>query len=80
MLFEVQPDADHPEIQNEGMFYDGFRYRTECRLVGMIYSRPFGIDVAFDEPLVGAPDIVASDGILGFAGIAPPSLRLYPVL
>jgi len=30
MLFEVQPDADHPEIQNEGMRYGGFRYRTEC--------------------------------------------------
>jgi hypothetical protein len=47
MLFEVQPDADHPEIQNEGMRYDGFRYRAECRLAGMVYSRPFGVDVAF---------------------------------
>lgn len=80
MLFEVQPDADHPEIQNEGMRYDGFRYRTECRLAGMIYSRPFGVDVAFGDPLVGEPDIVTGDDILGFAGIAPPLLRLYPVV
>jgi len=80
MLFEVQPDADHPEIQNEGMRYDGFRYRTECRLAGMIYSRPFGVDVAFGDPLVGQPDIVVADDILAFAGISPPSLRLYPVV
>jgi len=46
----------------------------------MIYSRPFGVDVAFDDPLVGEPDIVTGDDILGFAGIAPPSLRLYPVV
>jgi hypothetical protein len=80
MLFEVQPDADHPEIQNEGMRYDGFRNRTECRLAGMVYSRPFGVDVAFGDPLVGEPDVVVGDDILGFAGIAPSSLRLYPVV
>lgn len=80
MLFEVQPDADHPEIQNDGMRYDGFRFRAECRLAGMIYSRPFGVDVAFGDPLVGEPDVVVTDDILAFAGIAPPSLRLYPVV
>lgn len=80
MLFEVQPHADHPEIQNEGMRYDGFRYRAECRLAGMVYSRPFGVDVAFGDPLVGEPDVVVADDILSFAGIAPPSLRLYPVV
>ncbi len=26
MSFEVQPDVDHPEIRNEGMQYDGYRY------------------------------------------------------
>lgn len=80
MLFEVQPDADHPEIQNEGMRYDGFRFRAECRLAGMIYGRPFGVDVAFGDPLVGEPDVVVTDDVLAFAGIAPPSLRLYPVV
>ncbi len=47
MVFEVQPDSDHPEIWNEGMQYDGYRYRAECRLAGAIYGRPFGVDVAF---------------------------------
>lgn len=54
------------------MRYDGFRYRTECRLAGMIHGRPFGVDVAFGDPLVGEPDVVVTDDILAFAGIAPP--------
>lgn len=80
MRFEVQPDGEHPEIQNEGMRYEGTRYRAECRLAGMIYGRPFGVDVAFGDPLIGEPDIVTADDTLGFAGIAPPTLRLYPIV
>ena len=80
MLFEVQPDLDYPEIRNEGMQYDGYRYRAECRLAGAIYSRPFGVDVAFGDPLVGEPDLAVADDLLSFAGIAPPTLRLYPVI
>jgi len=80
MSFEVQPDLDHPEIRGEGMRYDGYRYRAECRLAGTIYSRPFGVDVAFGDPLVGEPDLVVADDLLSFAGIAPPMLRLYPVV
>lgn len=80
MRFEVQPDTEHPEIRTEGMQYEGYRYRAECRLAGMIYGRPFGVDVAFGDPLIGEPDVVTAADTLGFAGIAPPSLRLYPVV
>jgi len=80
MSFEVQPDLDHPEIWNEGMQYNGYRFRAECRLAGAIYSRPFGVDVAFGDPLVGEPDLAVAEDFLSFAGIAPPRLRLYPVV
>lgn len=80
MSFEVQPDLDHPEIRNEGMQYDGYRFRAECRLAGAIYSRPFGVDVAFGDPLVGEPNLIVADDLLSFADIAPPMLRLYPVV
>ncbi len=42
MTFEVGPDSDHPEIVNDGMQYDGFRFRAECRLAGKVYGQPFG--------------------------------------
>jgi Nucleotidyl transferase AbiEii toxin, Type IV TA system len=79
MRFEVQRDPHHPDIQGDGMKYQGHRFAAECRLAGKIYGRRFGVDVAFGDPLVGEPDEVVADDILNFAGVAPAKLRLYPV-
>src|SRR5262245_26403986 len=35
MRFEIRPDDEHPEVLNEGMRYEGYRYRAECKLAGM---------------------------------------------
>ncbi len=79
MTFEVGPDDDHPEIQNDGMQYDGLRFRAECKLAGKVYGQPFGVDVAFGDPILGEPEVVVAEDVLAFAGIAPPTLRLYPI-
>jgi len=80
MAFEVRPDDDHPGIRNDGMQYDGLRFRAECRLAGKVYGQPFGVDVAFGDPILGEPEVVVAEDTLAFAGIAPPTLRLYPVV
>jgi hypothetical protein len=79
MTFEVQPDEDHPEIQNDGMKYDGLRFRAECKLAGKLYGQSFGVDVAFGDPIFGEPEVIVANDVLGFAGIAPPTLKLYPL-
>jgi hypothetical protein len=79
MTFEVGPDEDHPEIRNDGMQYDGLRFRVECRLASKLYGQPFGVDVAFGDPILGEPEVVVAEDVLAFAGIAPPTLRLYPI-
>ncbi len=79
MLFEVQPDQQHPELTNDGLKYQGWRFRAECKLAGKIYGQPFGVDAVLGEPMLGEPDIVGAQDVLAFAGIAPPTLRLYPV-
>lgn len=79
LTFEVGPDDDHPEIQNDGMQYDGMRFRAECQLAGKLYGQRFGVDVAFGDPILGEPEVVTADDVLGFVGIEPPTLRLYPV-
>ncbi len=79
MTFEIAPDTERPQIQNEGMRYEGLRFRTECRLAGRLYGQPFGVDVAFGDPILGEPEIVTADDTLAFAGVAPPVLRLYPI-
>jgi hypothetical protein len=79
MVFTVAPDTEHPEITNEGMVYEGQRYRVTCALAGKPYGQTFGLDIAFADPILGEPDVVVADDVLGFAAIAPPSLRLYPI-
>ncbi len=79
MTFEVAPDDHHPEIHAVGMIHDGLRFRAECRIAGKIYGQKFGVDIGFADPLSGEPDVLIADDMLGFAGIAPPALRVYPV-
>jgi Nucleotidyl transferase AbiEii toxin, Type IV TA system len=79
MTFEIAPDTEHPQIQNEGMRYEGLRFRAESRLAGKLYGQPFGVDVAFGDPILGEPETVTAEDTLAFAGVAPPTLRLYPI-
>ena len=79
MAFELGPDVDHPVIDADGMKYDGFRFRAECRMAGKLYGQRFGIDVASGDAIFGEPEPMVADDVLGFAGIAPPALRLYPL-
>ena len=52
MTFEVMPDKDHPEILGDAVHYDGSRFRAECKLAGKPYGQPFGVDVAFGDPII----------------------------
>ncbi len=79
VTFEVGPDEDHPEIKNDGMQYEGLRFRAECRLAGRLYGQRFGVDVAFGDPIVGEPEVMVARNVLAFAGIAPPRVRIYPI-
>lgn len=79
MTFEIDLDAEHPEVRNEGMQYDGYRFRAACLIADKPYGAPFGVDVAFGDPLLGEPDVAPSKDLLAFAGIASPAVRLYPI-
>lgn len=77
MSFEVEPNKEHPEIQ--GTRYDGLRFRAVCRLADKPYGRPFGVDVAFGDPIFGEPDHIVAEDRLGFVGVAPPTIGLIPI-
>jgi hypothetical protein len=79
LRFEVVADPRHPEIEAEGMAYQGLRYRAEAQLAAKIYGVPFGIDVAFAEPLHGQPEEVEGSTFLDFAGVEPGRFRIYPL-
>jgi len=77
--FEINSDHRHPQMEAEGMLYQGLRYRAEGQLAGKIYGSPFGIDVAFAEPIYGSPDEVQGSAFLEFAGFEPTLYRIYPL-
>ncbi len=79
IAFEIRADDEHPEIQNDGMQYEGLRFRAACKLAGKPYGDPFGVDVAFGDPMIAEPEVMVAEDVLGFAGIAPPTFRLYPI-
>lgn len=79
MQFEVAPDPDTPEIVGDGVQYDGYRFRAECRLAAKVYGARFGVDIAFGGVLSGDVEEITTDDLLGFAGIAPPRLRVVPI-
>ena len=78
LRFEVKPDPEQPELEADGMQYTGRRYRCEPLLAGRRFSRPFGLDVAFAEPLVGESEVITGTSFFEFAGIAPTEYRVYP--
>ena len=79
LAFEVQADPDHPDIDAEGMQYQGLRFRAEARMAGHRYGGPFGLDIAFAEPLYGQPEILTGAAFLDFVGIPPVTVAVYPL-
>ena len=79
MSFEITPDRHHPAIESEGIRYLGLRFRAECKLAGKLYGHPFGVDVAFADPMLGDATRIVAPDLLGFAGIEPPTLWVYPI-
>lgn len=79
LSFRVEADRRQPKIERADMPYEGYRYRVEARLGGKIYGSPFGLDVAFGEPILGEPEHLLGSDVLDFVGIDPPAFRAYPV-
>ena len=79
MTFELTPHSQHTVIHNDGMKYDGLRFRAECRLAGKLYGQPFGVDVAFGDPLTEPGDVIVAHDSLAFACVPPPRFVVYPI-
>lgn len=79
MDFQIGTDADHPTITAAGVNYDGYRFRAECRIAGKRFANPFGVDIAFGDPIFGEVERIPASDLLDFIGVPPPNIRVYPV-
>jgi len=55
MNFEIIRDPEWLEPADENARFEGLRLCAECRIAGRLIGQRFGVDVAFDDPLFGAP-------------------------
>jgi hypothetical protein len=73
--FVVEQHA-RPRIDALGMKYPGRRYRVQAWLAGKVYGDPFGVDVAFGEPMLGAPERLYGRCDLAFIGLEAPAFAV----
>lgn len=78
LTFVVEADRDHPNIEGDGMVYDGLRFRVQAMLAGKVYGGPFGLDVGFGDVLTEEPETIAGTDFLSFAGVPRANHRVYP--
>lgn len=78
LRFVVEESKD-PEIAGEGVVYEGRRFKVQAMLANRPYLRRFGLDVAFGDAMVGAPELMIAPDALSFMGIPPPQVPLYPL-
>ena len=74
-IVEDKPDG----IDGTEVIYEGRRFGVQAMLANRPYRNRFGLDVVFGDPMVGPPDQVTAPDVLGFIGIAPPTIPLYPI-
>lgn len=79
LVFQIAPDPRHPDLTIPGTAYEGLRFRVRTLLDGRPFGGIFGLDAALAEPLVEEPEELTAPDLLGFAGLAPASLRGYPL-
>lgn len=79
MRFGITPDEEWPGAWAEAVRFEGLRFRAECSIAGKTFGQPFGVDVAIDEPIFGEPVARQAEDLLGFAGVRPPTILLYPI-
>jgi nucleotidyltransferase AbiEii toxin of type IV toxin-antitoxin system len=79
LTFDVSERTGAPAIDGDGVIYEGVRFRAQTVLAGRSYRNPFGVDIAFGDPIEGSPDLLPAPDALAFVGIAPPIVQLYPL-
>jgi hypothetical protein len=79
LTFIVEDHAEHPDIANDGVVYEGHRFAVQAMFANVKYRERFGLDIVFGDPLVGSPEAVTAPDALSFMGIAPPVISLYPL-
>jgi Nucleotidyl transferase AbiEii toxin, Type IV TA system len=76
--FALAPDRAHTEIEGDGIVYEGKRFTAQCKIAGVSYGMPFGVDAGFGDVLTEEPELIAGTSFFDFVGASPAQHRVYP--
>jgi hypothetical protein len=71
-------EAGGPAEAATGAPGQSLRFPIRCRLDGRQFEN-FHLDVGHGDPVLEAPDLLTAPDLLGFADIAPATVRCYPL-
>ena len=74
--FEFQ--VSEPTEAATGAPAHGLRFPIRCLLDGRQFEN-FHLDVGYGDPVLETPDVLTAPDLLAFAGIAPATVRCYPL-
>ena len=77
--FAVAPNPSAPEIDGDGVRYDGRRFRVTPTIASRPFGDPFGLDVAIADAIVGAPDMLEGSDFFDRYGLARLRVAAYPL-
>lgn len=79
LTYDIHPDPQHPKIEGEGVRYEGFRFKAQCKLADKIYGTPFGLDIAFADALTQPPQSWKIPQIIPADLVEMPHIDIYPI-
>ena len=77
--FAVTPNPDSPEIDGDGVRYNGRRFRITPSIAARPFGDSFGVDVATADAVLGAPDVLAGSDFFDRYGITRLRVPAYPL-
>lgn len=77
--FRVEANRHRPEIDGEGVRYTGRRFVITPTLASKPFGDPFGLDIAFADPMLGRPDILEGSSFFVRYGLSPLRIPAYPM-
>ncbi len=79
IVFAVDPNAGAPEIDGDGVRYNGRRFRVTPTIASRPFGDPFGVDVAIADAVVGAPDMLEGSDFFDRYGMSRLRVPAYPL-
>jgi len=79
LRFTIDENPNDPEIDGDGVIYQGLRFRAQGHFIAKPYGAVFGVDVAFGDPMTGPRDMVSVPNLLDIVDAPPLRFPLYPI-